>query len=264
MKILLEYVFIENIILDYILLKETAWLSKQTIKREKAWLASFIGAMYIVVMLIFKLNVLNYAISKILLAFLIIYIAFSPKSVKLYLKLVLMFFIVSMINTGVMVVVMEIFNLKSLTTIAKLSLYTLNYVFTKFILLKLWKLYKDEITKRSLMYNVKLTVNGKSYMYKGFLDTGNTVYSHGMPIIFAGYSIENLKGVETFEVQTVTLGSISHKTAYVFDDVLIYNEQESWRVKAGVVFENNKISNNNYNMILNYTLFTDNLGGIKI
>ena len=266
MKILLEYVFIENIILDYILLKETMWISKYQTKNIKLLFASIVGTMYVVLMLMFKLDILNYAISKILLAFTVIYIAFTPKKTKDYFKLILMFFVVSMVNTGTMVVIKQIFNIGKTSALLNILIYICNLFFDKFILLKLWKIYKDEITKRDLIYNVILNVNGKSYSYKGFLDTGNTVYSNGMPIIFA--SIEdkniNLENISSFEVQTVTLGNVTHKTAYVFENILIYNEQNRWCVKAGVVFEKNKITNGSYNMILNYTLFTDNLGGIKI
>lgn len=266
MKILLEYVFIENMVLDYILLKETMWISKHKTKNKKLLIASFVGTMYVVLMLIFKLDILNYAISKMLLAFTITYIAFRPKKTGEYFKLVLMFFVVSMVNTGTMVVIKQIFNIGKTSILLNILIYIFNLLFAKFILLKLWKIYKDEITKRNLIYNVKLTVNGKNYSYKGFLDTGNTVYSNGMPIIFASMEDKNmnLKDIYSFDVQTVTLGNVTHKTAYVFEDILIYNEQSRWRVKAGVVFEKNKITNSSYNMILNYTLFTDNLGGIKI
>jgi len=123
--------------------------------------------------------------------------------------------------------------------------------------------------KDNLNYTVILRVGSKKYTYEGFLDTGNTVYSHGMPVVFAEVFdesiLDKLKDKEYFETKTVTLGNITVKRAYIFEDIQITNGRDTWRVKAGVVFENNKITKfNNYNMILNYILYTDSMGGIKI
>lgn len=266
MKILLESIFIENIVLNFILLKETVYLSKQKAKNKNLILGAFVGATYIVIMLYLKINILNYVIFKLLLVGVIIYVSFIPNNVRKYLKLILMFFVVSIVNVGTLIVIKQIFNIEVIKNWLKIVIYGINFCFSKFVFMKLWNVYKNEITKRELIYNVEIKIGKNKYSYRAFLDTGNTVYSHGLPIIFANQDIKemNLRDVENFEVQTVTLGNVTYKTAYVFDNILIYNKENVWKVRSGVVFEPYKITNNNYNMILNYTLFTDDLGGIKI
>lgn len=266
MKILLEGIFIENIILNFILLKETTYISKEEAKTSNLLLGAFLGAIYVVIMLYLKIDILNYVFFKLLLVSVIIYVSYIPKELNTYLKLILMFFVVSIVNVGTLIVIKQIGNIDNIKKWIKVMVYVINFFLSKFVLLKLWNVYKNEITKRELIYDVEIKICNKKYNYKAFLDTGNTVYSHGLPIIFASQKIKeaNLKDIENFEVQTVTLGNITYKKAYVFENIIISNKENVWKVKAGIVFEPYKITNNSYNMILNYTLFTDKLGGIKI
>jgi len=269
MVVYLDYLFIENIIFDFIILKEVSDISKFKSKNKNILVAAIVSSLYVVLMLIFKLQVLNYFISKILLAFVTVYIAFKPEKWRSYIKLILMFFLVSIVNVGILVVSKSLLGIDEFTGIIKIEIYIIVYLIGKLILFKFWKIYLSNITKESLNYIVKLKIGNKEYTYEGFLDTGNTVYSHGMPVIFAEIIDENmikgLKDKEYFETKTVTLGNVTIKRAYVFENILVTNEKENYCVKAGVVFENKKMSKcNNYNMILNYILYTDSMGGIKI
>lgn len=269
MIIYLDYLFIENVIFDFIILKEVGQISKIRQKDKRIIFASVISSLYVVFMLVFKLKEFNYLISKLFLAFITIYIAFKPEKLNSYIKLVAMFFMVSIVNVGVLIVTKTLLGISELTGLTKIAIYIFGYLVGKLVLFKLWKMYSTDVTKDSLNYTVILKVGKEEYTYEGFLDTGNTVYSHGMPIIFAEVYDENilmnLKDKEYFETKAVTLGNITVKKAYVFEDILISNGKESWCVKAGVVFENNKMTKfNNYNMILNYILYTESMGGVKI
>lgn len=269
MIIYLDYLFIENVIFDFIILKEVASISKVKHKNKSIIFATMFSAIYVVIMLIFKLKGLNYFVSKLLLAFLTVYIAFKPKKLICYTKLVSMFFLVSIVNVGILIVSKNLLGINELTGITKISIYIFVYIVGRIILFKLWKIYSTNITKSSLNYTVTLQIGKKEYKYEAFLDTGNTVYSHGMPVIFAEVLdesiLEELHDKEYFETKTVTIGNITKRKAYVFEDILISNNEGTYHVKAGVVFENNKMSKfNNYNMILNYILYTESMGGIKI
>lgn len=269
MTIYIDYLFIENVLLDYIILKEVAIISKCEYKKKKILIASIVSSLYIVLMLVFKLRELNYFISKIILVFVTVYLAFTPNKTILYIKLVLMFFLVSVINIGILVITENLLGIEKLIGISKIAIYSFVYLIGKIVLFKLWKMYSTNVTKESLNYKVVLKIGNNSYTYDAFLDTGNTVYSHKMPIIFAEVLDKDidikLKEKEFFNVKTVTLGNVCEKKAYVFDDIVISNKQECWEVKAGVVFEKGKMSKlSNYNMILNYILYTDSMGGIKI
>lgn len=269
MIIYLDYLFIENVIFDFIILKEVTLISKIKYNNKKIIIATIISSLYVVIMLLFRITILNYFMSKMLLVFVIVYIAFKPEKILIYIKLVSTFLMVSIVNVGILVVTKSLLGIETLTGSIKIAIYIFVYIVGKLILFKFWKMYSTNVTNNSLNYTVTLKIGKEKYIYSGFLDTGNTVYSHGMPIIFAEVLDENLikklKGREYFETKTVTLGGTTIKKAYIFENILITKGNESWCVKAGVVFENSKMSKfNNYNMILNYILYTESMGGIKI
>ena len=271
MELYIDYIFIENFIIDTIILKETANISKKEAKNKHIILASIISSGYVVIMLVFKIQLLNFVICKVLLGGIMVYISFRPKTAMQYIKITGLFFLVAIINLGTINIIMNLFNIEVLNFLTKVLIYICGLYISKIQLQDMWKIFRQNIKVQELVYDVNLKVGNKQFSYKAFLDTGNNVYSYTykMPVIFARVDdksiLKELKKLESFDITTVTLASQSKKIAYVFDNIEISKGEDVWRVKAGVVFENFNLSNRkDYNMILNYLLFTEELGGIKI
>lgn len=271
MKVYLDLVIIENFLIDCVLLKEIALISKSKIKNKNIIFASLISSFYIALMLVFQIQILNYFICKLLLMFVSVYVAVRPKSLSEYIKYVTIYFLVNALNVGTIIVFKMIFNLNTYIYFIKVMAYIVGFVVGKLFITKFWKIYKTNIKEDALIYDVKVKLDKKTYTYKGFLDTGNTVYSDfaGVPIVFAEYIDkdlkERIKTYERFKVRTATLSSVTEKEAYLFENVEVKNKNEAYRCKVGIVFQENKLSiNGEYNMILNYLLYEECLGGIKI
>ena len=272
MKVYIDYIFIQNLIIDFILLKETAYITKNDIKNKNAFFGALIASGYVVILIIFKIQELGYLITKIFLAFVIIYVCFKPKKTSSYIKLVVFFLTVSILNLGTFTFLLNFTGLKANKLGVETIFYALSLVISKGVISKMWKLYKREIKNEDLIYDVKFNIGEIEYKYKAFLDTGNSVYSQTkkLPIIFAE-TPKNLIGkneldsLDKFEIQTTTLSKTSLKEAYIVDKITITKNNLSLITKAGIVFENNKFSKEgDYNMILNYNLYTEKMGGIKI
>lgn len=271
MTIYLDYIFIENFIIDYILLKETSHITRKNISNKKTILAAIIASFYVVVMMYVKIQVLNYVFCKMLLVIVMVYIAFKPKQIREYLKITIFFFLISAINIGTLIVITNLFNLQQTNYLLKLIIYISSFILSKIFASYMWEVYKREIKNDDLIYDVKLELNGKVYKYKAFLDTGNSVYSYtnNLPVIFAELldydMLKDLENKECFNIRTVTLSNEASKKAFIFNKVEIIKKDRSWFVKTAVVFERNKLSkDSSYNMLLNYILYTQYLGGIKI
>lgn len=271
MTIYLDYIFIENFIIDYILLKETSQIARSKISNKKAILAAIIASCYVVFMMYLKIKEFNYVFCKVLLVIVMVYVAFKPKEMIEYVKITALFFLISIINVGCLIVITNLLNMQTLGLLLKLVVYIGSFVLGNFFANYMWKIYKREIKNNDLIYDVKLNLNGKTYKYKAFLDTGNNVYSYTnkLPVIFAevldNEMLKDLDNKEHFDIRTVTLSSKANKKAYIFEDVEITKNEKVWFVKVAVVFEKVKLSkDSSYNMLLNYILYTQNLGGIKI
>ena len=127
MTIYLDYIFVENLIIDYILLKQTSYISRKKITNKKAILTSVIASCYVIFMMYLKIEELNYAFCKIVLVIVMVYITFNPKQTRDYLKIAALFFLISVINVGSLMVVMNLLNMQSATAILKLIIYILSF-----------------------------------------------------------------------------------------------------------------------------------------
>jgi len=271
MTIYLDYIFIENFFINYILLKETAYIARIEFSQKRLLIATFISSIYVVLMIILKLKQLNYLICKLLLVVLIIYIAFNPKAVNMYIKLIMLFFLVSSINIGALTFITNFLNLKGVTGVLKLVVYIVGLFVSKSFMMTVWKIYRNNIANDDLIYDVTISIKNQKYHYKAFLDTGNNVfsYTYNVPIIFAEIKkkdlLLDLKDMDFFYVTTVTLNSQTDKKAYIFENIQIKKGNKVWETKAGIVFEDSRLSKRgSYNMLLNYILYVQDLGGIKL
>ena len=271
MTIYLDYIFIENFLIDYILLKETSYIARRKATNIRAIVSSIIGSVYVVMMIYFKLQELNFLICKLLLIIVMIFIAFKPERISKYIKLVMLFILISVINVGTLTVITNLFNLQNISGLIKIIVYIASLFLSKYFMNYMWKIYKHNIKNDELIYEVKIYLGDKMYKYNAFLDTGNNVfsYTYNVPVIFAEIIDDNilktLKNKEYFNIRTVTLSSQSNKKAYIFDNIQITQKNKIWHVKSAIVFEETKLSkDNSYNMLLNYNLYEQNLGGIGI
>ena len=84
MTIYIDIIFIENIIMNAIILYATSIILKQKVKIIRLIISSTIGSIYSILMYITKLTIYSSIISKFILSIVMIYIAFKPQNSKKY------------------------------------------------------------------------------------------------------------------------------------------------------------------------------------
>ena len=97
MVIYVDIVFLENLILDFIILLATSIISNNKIHLFRMILASLIGSIYTIISFILEINSL---ILKIIVSFLIIFICFGFRSKKKFLKNLGVFYLTSITFGG--------------------------------------------------------------------------------------------------------------------------------------------------------------------
>lgn len=267
MTVYVDYLFIQSMVLDFVIIAQTSAFSRERFKIYRVTLAAFLSAIYSCFIVITKLEFLNYFWCKIALSFVIVYIAFIPKKIEKYLKLVLLFYLSSILTTGATTFVSSLLcEGKYQDSISKIIVYVVSLLATYLSTNKFWKIYKYNLNKEKLNLNVEIFLDGKKYKYLGFMDTGNTVYSYelGVPIVFAEYLDAKQKSeIERLNFTKVWVSTISKKSSE--KAVLVDGIVDGQKMKFGVVFVENKLNKNgDYNMVLNYKIFEEKLGGISI
>ena len=180
MTIYIDIIIVENLIMNYIILYVTALISKSKINYLRIFFASLIGAIYVVVEYISKINIYSNIVIKVILSISIVFIAFNPQSVKKMSKQLVLFYLTTFTFGGVATHL--IYVLKPQNIIIKNGMYVGTYVLKvifigavlgTIILIISFKFAKNKITKKDMICKVKIKLNGKEIILNTMVDTGN-------------------------------------------------------------------------------------------
>ena len=275
MKIYLDYIFFENLIINIVIIYQTSIFTKSNIKLKYIILSSSVLSVYTTIVYILQNNIVENIIIKIIIAVTSkknkkIYLAFNPKSIKEYIKKQVYYYIISFTYVGIIISITLIFNISIKKTIVKILIYVLSafisYLFNKY----LWKMWKTNIKNSSLTY--KLKIKGQEIV--AFVDTGNNVYDYtnNLDVIFVDMKFfDNLKKLNVLKNRTNiivrTIASEDYITGYIVEDVEVYqNSKKVCNLKKVVFcFSNQTINlNNKYNALIGYNLYLENLKGVTL
>lgn len=270
MKIYLDYIFFENLIINIVIIYQTSIFTKSNIKLKYIILSSSVLSVYTTIVYILQNNIVENIIIKIIVIGFAIYLAFNPKSIKEYIKKQVYYYIISFTYVGIIISITLIFNISIKKTIVKILIYVLSafisYLFNKY----LWKMWKTNIKNSSLTYKLKIKVQE----IVAFVDTGNNVYDYtnNLDVIFVDMKFfDNLKKLNVLKNRTNiivrTIASEDYITGYIVEDVEVYqNSKKVCNLKKVVFcFSNQTINlNNKYNALIGYNLYLENLKGVTL
>ena len=192
MTVYLDVILIENLCMNYIILFATGYIMKLKIKQFRIIISSLIGGIYAIIAYMEIIPVYSNLISKIILSISMVYIAYYPKNVKLCLKELLLFYLVSFVFGGCAFALLYI--IKPQNILMKNGVYIGTYpikvaiigALLGFILTYLaFKIIKGRITKKSVFYEITIFFKEKTVEVTAMLDTGNLLKDpiSQMPVI---------------------------------------------------------------------------------
>ena len=180
MTIYLDVIFLENIVINYIILYVTGIISKVQIKQNRLFLGALIGAIYSVIYYLFKLKIYSSFIVKIFLSIVIIYVAFNSNNFKDLLKKVLLFYLTSFVFGGAAIAIIYMVNSQNITIqngvlVGSYTLKTvlIGIVVAYFTIIFAFKIIKTKISKKDLTCEIEVTLNNKKIRTIALIDTGN-------------------------------------------------------------------------------------------
>lgn len=268
MKIYLDYIFLENLIVNALISINTYKFSKEKIKIQKIILGSIFISIYTTIIFVLNDTFLNSIFIKLIAVMIYTYITFNIKNFVAILKYTIYYFLFSFLYVGIIISVSLFLkiNLESIGT--KILIYLISelilYIFTEY----LWKMWKSNIKNNDLSY--KLNINGQEIL--GFVDTGNNVkdITTGLNVLFVDFKYkEKLKYIldekRKREIYTNTVNASSQKTGYIIKDVEVYKKNKKvGKIKRIVIcFADLNVSNKKYSALIGYNTYIENLKGVK-
>lgn len=222
----IEYLLIDNLIIDYLLLKATFSTTGLSVKKGRLFLSAVIGTAFAFLLPLLNFNKIIVALIKVAVGFLLPLVAGDYKTKKSYYINVLLFFVYTFLTGGIILGVLNLFNLPTATEVCVATVVLPVYLSIKGVVKVVKFLYRRKDVA-SLSYNTEIYVNGKSVKGVGFLDTGNGVYDGECPVIFCHKDLAQKffdKGVvPVFKKITLsTIDGITQKTAFTAQKLVIY------------------------------------------
>ena len=101
MTIYIDIIFLENLFMNYIILFATGTIVKAPIKIIRTFISSTIGSIYAIISYMSILEIYSSIFLKITLSVAMVYIAFNSKSLKQFLKQLIIFYLTSFTFGGV-------------------------------------------------------------------------------------------------------------------------------------------------------------------
>lgn len=180
MTIYIDVVFLENLVMNSIILVASGIILKKKMKWIRIILASSLGAIYTIIGYISVLEIYSNLILKVILSILIIYIAFNPQTVKQLWKDLLIFYLTSFVFGGVAFAL--IYVVKPQDILMKNGLFLGTYplktvllaaIVAFIIIIAAFAIAKTKFSKKDMFCDVEVELNNKIIKTRAMIDTGN-------------------------------------------------------------------------------------------
>lgn len=178
----LDILFVENLIINYIIIYLTALISRRKSGVLKIALASFIGALYVVFYTIGGFEALHKLSTKIFLSFLIVVVAFTPEKFTDFFRILGIFYLISFIFGGT---ALALFFILKMDGINEDSFYVKDFslnllivsIFVSCMMMRFFWLWLKKIRLLKELYiDIDVEIGNKVKGFRALVDTGNRLY----------------------------------------------------------------------------------------
>ena len=182
MTVYIEYVLIDNFVIDYLLLKATFALTKTSVKKGRLFFCAFLGALFALAYPLISVQPILLTLIKLLTGALLTLIATNYNTVKHYYKTTVVFLFLTFAVGGVVIGFFELAGLNVSSEISIALMVLPAYISLKFVL-AIVKHFSKTQTVTENIYPCELVLGEKTVETDGFMDTGNALYDGENPVI---------------------------------------------------------------------------------
>ncbi|KAB3538578.1 sigma-E processing peptidase SpoIIGA [Alkaliphilus pronyensis] len=205
-----EYVFLENFIMNYLILSLTSKFGKAIPQKIKLVIASSVGALYAFIIFFPSLHFLFSFVMKFACSMLIIVIAFTPYRFKDFFRLLGIFYFITMVFGGAGFALFYFTNFNGVISngifyITNISIKNIiiscgiGYILINFC----WGYIQKQLSKDKIFMKVKIKMNGEAVELVGMVDTGNSLIDpiSNHPVMIVEFdAILNLLPLDTHKI----------------------------------------------------------------
>lgn len=298
MTVYLDIVFFENVILNYIILMSTAIISNSRTSIFRIMLTSLIGSFFSIVNYIIELKLIINLVFKIFLSVIMIVIAFNNFNLKIFVKQLLFFYIVSFFIGGITFMLIFLISSENVRIIKNhfVGIYPMKMTFVAgivgfLIVSVISKISFRKISSNTIFGEIEIFYNGNKKKIKAMLDTGNLLKEpitdadvivveknslielieknemEKINLFYSGFFIENDQ-ILKYKFKLIPFASLGNNTGLMLgfkpDIVKIYTDEKIVRNDVLIgVYDGRLTNNGSYTSLIGLNII-DSSKGLKI
>ncbi len=237
MTVYIEYVLLDNFIVDYLILKTTHNLLKKSYKKLRLALSSLLGAIFALLFPLFSLGTLLELFVKLLTGVIVVLLSNKYSSTKDGFISVLTFILITFIFGGGVYAIFGLIGLKLGTKISIALIILPVYATYKILLLIISQIFKIKEISR-FTYQILIKYKNKEIIENGFLDTGNLTFIENKPAVFvSSHLAQQIFGVKDYlrlkKIKITTVNGIEEKYCAKIDEFSVYVDNK-WNIYTNV------------------------------
>lgn len=268
MKIYLDYIFLENLIVNTVIILETIIFTKSKISIKRKVFVIILDT-FLSCFLAINTN-LNSYILHLFFSIITLFILFKSKNIYQLVKKIICYYILYFLYLGLIISLSIIVNINLSNFINKIIIYILSGFIFHFICKDLWKMWKINITQKDLYYILKIN----NIEIKAFVDTGNSIKDPitSLNVIFIDKNLKNiiLNEIEEYykiNIEVLTINGLDIKEGYVVKDIVVNKENKQISKIDKIILSftlNNSNTPEKYSALIGYETYLENLEGVKL
>lgn len=258
--------FIINFFINFFLLEITAKLTKKSPKLFRIIISSAIGGAYSLIILADELPNYILILSKILVAGIMLLVAFSYHRVTGFLLTLLIFVFSGFLLLGVIVGIYfvtksDLIAINNSTVYFDISARMLlaSAFFAYLISCLVVRLHNKQLSKKEV-YSIEITNNGETVNLYGFVDTGNKLrepFSNSPVIVVQRDKVEAIIGSSQLRfIPASTVGGDALLTAFKPDKVVIKASNKSEVIENAYIALSNDVNAKGFSAVINPEILT--------
>lgn len=236
MTVYIEYVLIDNFVIDWLLLKAALTTAGLTAARSRLFFSALVGAAVALVYPAIEVHAAILVLLKISAGFFMVLISAKFNGVKNFVIVSALFFVYTALLGGAITAVFSVFNINGSEEFCTAFMIVPAYILIKAVREIVRFIYRRKDTA-AFTYRTEITAGGITVSVNGFLDTGNGLYDGDSPVIVCSVAVAQkfLSGGKIRAVKRIPVGTVNGKKflpAFVADSVKIYAEESPCGIPA--------------------------------
>ncbi len=231
MTVYIEYVILDNLLIDYFLLKATFLISGANYSKRRVLACSFLGAFFALIFPLTESIFIVNVIVKVLAGVVIILSANSYASFRaLYVNFAI-FMLLTFLTGGAITGVGNLLNINFSSEFSVAIIFLPAYLVIKAVSSVIMGIYKNK-NVMAYVFRTEIYYGEKVINVNGFLDTGNALFDGENPVIICQKKLffsllkANLIKAKLKKIAVQTVNGSSKNLSFVVDKVLIYTDDK--------------------------------------